>query len=310
MNTLNIKKKDNARNNSLHIIFSTLAVIACIISLFLTAYRPSAGKSQTEETALQRIKRTKTLRVAYGGFPPYTIVNLNETDSNRQVSGFVVDMINEIVLQSEGQIEKVEWVRLNWETYKADMDSKRFDFLADAVYYNVPKAFDYDFTVPFSYFGIACAIVKKDDNRFNVFEDLNRSDIKISYALGYVSGPYAMKYLDKPEFVPVEVGDNAFAQLDYVINNRADVAIQDVPTVIQYAKEHRDTVKALWIQNPPSSVAAGFLLRKEDNDLKNFLNICIQNMKADGFLYKLDKKYHALGHLEQLSLIQGEGLKE
>jgi ABC-type amino acid transport substrate-binding protein len=301
------KKKQSNWLTRISIIISLVSMVLCIF-LFV-GQQKTTNKIEMQETSMKRIQRTGVLRVAYGGFPPYTVVNLNETDPNKQVSGFVVDMINEIVRQSDGLIKKVEWVRLNWGTYKVDMDSKRFDVLADAVYYNIPKAIDYIFTEPFSYFGIACAVVKKDDNRFNVFEDLNRSDIKISYALGYVSGPYAMRYLEKPEFIPVEVGDNAFGQLDYVINNRADVAIQDVPTVVQYVNEHKNVVKALWVKNPPSSVAAGFLLRKTDIDLRDFLNVCMINMKVDGTLKKLDEQYNSFGHFEKIDMIQGQGLK-
>jgi len=106
------------------------------------------------------------------------------------------------------------------------------------------------------------------------------------------------------------VGKDAFIQLDDVLLGRADVALQDVPTVVQYVRAHPDQVKALWLDNPPSTVAAGFVTRQEDADLLAFLNACIRLMKVDGTRQSLDKKWKSLGHFEQFKFIPGEGLVE
>ena len=256
---------------------------------------------------MQRIQRTGTIRVAYGGFPPYTIIDLSDNNKDDQVKGYCIDMVNEIAKRAEPDL-KIEWYNLNWENFNADMKSDKFDFLADGVFATVPKALEFNFTEPFSYFGLCVAVVKKDDNRFGKFDDLNRSDITISYADGYISGDYAMEHLDKPNFRKVLVGEDAFLQLDDVINGRADVAVQDVPTVVQYVKNHPGQVKALWLDNPPTKVMGCFVTPQGDIELLNFLNTTIRILKTDGTLNKLDQKWKSMGYFEKEELYKGTGI--
>jgi ABC-type amino acid transport substrate-binding protein len=104
------------------------------------------------------------------------------------------------------------------------------------------------------------------------------------------------------------VGDTPFAQLDDVRFGRADVALNDTPTVVQYAQAHANTVKALWVEDPPSVVPAGFLLRKQDTDLLAFLNAAIRVLQVDGTIRELDTKWNALGYYTPLTLTPGQGL--
>lgn len=257
--------------------------------------------------ALARIKNTGVLRVGYGGFPPYTIVNPNATDSDKSVTGFVADMVKEIASRSEPPL-KIEWYRLNWETFRADMASDRFDFLADAVYQTIPKALDYGLTDPFGFFGIAAAVVRIDDSRFKEFRDLDRNDITIALAQGYVTSDFAQKELSKPKFKIVPVGADAFVQMDEVVAGRADVALNDVPTVVQYVSAHPDKVKALWTNHPPSTVPAGFITNLGETELLGFLNAGIRILQTDGTLVRLDEKWKTLGHFQDFSLVPGYGL--
>lgn len=266
---------------------------------------PSALTAQSEG-ALQRIKRTGVIRAAFGGFPPYTIVDPNPGAAT-PVTGFAVDLITEIGKRHDPPL-KVEWTNLSWARLRADMVGGRFDVLVDAVYHTIPRASDFAFTEPFSYFGIACGLVRQDDNRFRTFEDLNRSDITIALAAGYTSTDYAHAHLTAPRFKEVPVGDTPFIQLDDVRFGRADVALNDTPTVVQYATAHRGVVKALWVNDPPSLVPAGFLTKKEDVDLVAFLNTAIGVLKVDGTIRDLDKKWNGLGYYEPLDLAPGQGL--
>ncbi len=289
-----------------------LAGISICLSLFIlmrpapAVNAPTAG-TQRAEGALERIKKTQTMRVGYGGFPPYTIVDPRESDPNKRVSGFTVDMVNEIAKRYVPPL-KVEWYNLNWDTFRADMLSGKFDFLADAVYDTIPKAADFGMTEPFSYFGIAAAVVKKTDNRFRTFQELDRSDITVALAQGWTSTEYAQQHLSKPKFKMVTVGKDAYVQLDDVLFGRADVALNDIPTVVQYVRAHSDKVKALWVDAPPSSVPASFVTRREDSELLALLNVSIRIMKVDGTLEVLDKKWKSLGYFEKLVLVPGAGL--
>ncbi len=292
-------------------ILAPLLVVAIFMLPFLTSCGNHRTVSQTGavDSALDRIKRDKVLRVGYGGFPPYTIIDTKETDSNKRVKGFAADLVNEIANRSVPKL-KVEWHIISWDTLATDMRSQKFDFIADPVYVTVPKAFEFTYTEPYSYFGIALGLVRKDDNRFQKFSDIDKSDITVATAEGWVSTDYARDHLQKPHFKTIPVGGDSFGQLDDVLMGRADIALQDSPSVVQYAKAHPDKVKILWLQHPPSVVPGGFMVRREDADLKDFLDICMRLMKADGTIAKLDQKWKTYGYFEKSDLIPAAGLQQ
>lgn len=284
-----------------------VGVVSLMIAGYALMHQGSRSVSSRGETVMQRIEHAGVLRVGYGGFPPYTIIDPRESDSNKRVSGFTVDMVDQIAIRHSPPL-RVEWYNLNWETFRADMLSGKFDFLADAVYETVPKAAEFAMTNPFSYFGIAAAVVRIDDGRFRNFSDLDRSDITIALAQGYVSTDYAEQELKKPHLKLIAVGKDAFTQLDEVLLGRSDVALNDIPTVVQYVRAHSDKVKALWVQAPPSWVAASFVTRQEDLDLLNFLNTSLRILEVDGTIARLDRKWQSLGYFSTLDLKPGAGL--
>lgn len=298
-----------ARQEGRILVIVALAVAICALALAVWgAFRPNAhGTLMGPASAMARVQRTGVLRVAYGGFPPYTIVDPKEPDANKRVSGFTVDMINEIANRSSPKL-KVEWYNLNWDTFRADMLSGKFDVVADAVYATVPKAQDFAFTEPFSYFGLAAAIVRIDDNRFKTFHDLDRADVTIALAQGYVSTDFAKQELTKPTMKLVTVGKDAFTQLDEVLLGHADAALNDVPTIVQYARAHPTQVKALWVEKPPSWAVASFVTRREDSELNAMLSTDIRILKVDGTLDRLDRKWKALGFLDKQTFQPGAGL--
>lgn len=244
------------------------------------------------------------IRVGYGGFPPYTILDL--TTGQKKVTGFSVDLVNEIAKLSDRPL-KIEWVNFNWETMKTDLAADKFDFIADPVFQTITRAKDFGMSEPYSYFGIAVGVVNINDNRFTTFKDLDRSDITISLADGWTSTEYAKQNLSKPKFKMISVSGDAYNQLDEVLLGRADVALNDVPTVAQYVKAHEGKVKALFLKTPPSTVPGGFLTKKGDQELINFLNTAIHILQANGTLKKLDEKWKTYGYLPEINFSIGSG---
>lgn len=262
---------------------------------------------QVDENSLARTKHEKKLRVGYGGFPPYTILDPNQQDPSARVSGFCVDIINEIA-KRQTPPWKVEWHKANWETLRADMYSGRFDVLADGVYLTVGRASEFLFTEPFSYFGVAVAVVRKDEKRFSKFEDLDREGIIISLAEGWTSTDFARKMFRHAKLHVIPVGDDPNVNFMDVIEGRADAVLQDVPTVIQFVRAHPKKVRALWLDDPPVRVAASFVLRQGDIGMYNFLNSCIKALQIDGTIEQLDTQWLGFGEYRTFQYRPGRGL--
>ena len=299
----------------LHYLSIAAAALAVAVSFAALAYSRygsqghSSGARDSKESVLDKIKRTRTIRAGYSNFRPYTILDPKAKDPDAQVTGFCADMIKEIATR-QSPPWRVEWHKVTFESLRADMESGRFDVFADAVYMEVPRTADFGFTIPFSYFGVAVALVRRDEERFRRFEDLNREDITIALAEGWTSTQFARRHLLKPKFKLIIVGDDPFVQLHEVAAGRADVALQDIPTVLQYARAHPSQVKALWVDDPPTRVPAGFMTRQGEGDLLRFLDGTILSLQADGTIRGLDEKWHALSDFPEPVLRPGAGLKQ
>ena len=283
-----------------------ISVLALVIAAF-AALRPQvAARVQTVESSLARTNRTKRLRVGYTGFRPYTIINPNG-GAGPPVSGFCVDMVNEIVAR-QTPAWTVEWHQVTFETLKADMESGRLDVLADAIYQTMPRASEFGLTIPYSYFGVAVALVRKSESRFAKFEDLDRPEVTIALAEGWTSTEYARQRLKKPKMRSIAVGDDPFIPFQDVLSGKADVALQDVPTVLQFARAHPNEVKALWIDHPPTRVPAGFMTLQNDIQMLRFLDASIRILEADGTMQGLNEKWSALSEFPVPTLIRGAGM--
>ncbi|MBV9266061.1 MAG: amino acid ABC transporter substrate-binding protein [Acidobacteriaceae bacterium] len=296
-------------NRQLLTIALALAVVALGLALYAT-FRPAApaGRPTANESALARTLRTKILRAGYSNFHPYTIINPNVSGTGR-VSGFCVDMVNEIVSRQTPPWS-VEWHQVTFETLKADMESGRFDVFADAVYQTMQRASEFGVTIPYSYFGVAVALVRKNETRFKQFTDLDQPNITIALAEGWTSTEYARQHLKKAQLRTITVGSDPFIPFQDVMSGKADAALQDVPTVEQFARAHPNQVKALWVNHPPTRVPAGFMTRQGETDMLRFLDASIHVLEADGTIDNLNKKWSALSEFPALNLTPGAGLSE
>src|SRR5437016_1905276 len=74
-----------------------LLLVTTVLTCAVSSCSPSdKGTGDRGESSLARIKRTRVLKAAYSGFKPYTIINPNEQDPNKRVSGFCVDLMKEM----------------------------------------------------------------------------------------------------------------------------------------------------------------------------------------------------------------------
>lgn len=296
--------------SSIQYLALVLAILACILAIISILYNPKSAELVEKldiVSSLERTKSEKVFRVGYNGFPPYTIINPNITDPNKAVSGFCIEMIDEIA-KRQSPPWKVEWHKSSWESMRADMYSGKFDVLGDGIYQTPARAAEFLYTIPFSYFGVAVGLVRKGDTRFIKFDDLNKENVTISLPEGWTSTEYARQHLTKAKLNVIPVGDDLSINFMDVINGRADIALQDVPTVVQFAREHIDAVDAIWLDEPPLRVAAGFITRSGDHDMIQFLNTCIRVLQADGTLEELDKKWEGMGEYMDPNYKIGAGL--
>lgn len=294
------------------VLANLLAAVALILALYAVLHRTGDGiwgtASSSEANAMTRIRNEGVLRVGYGIWPPFSIVDEAEPDPTKKLKGFSVDLVNEIARRHSPPL-RVEWHRMNWDTMRADLSTGRFDFVCESVFQTIPRAADFGLSEPYAAFGLAAAVVRIDETRFQKFEDLDRPEITIALAEGWTTSEFARARLTKPKFLSVTVREDVSTQMSNVMAGRADVALNDVPSVVNFVRAHSDQVKALWIDPAPTMVVGGFVTRPEEKDLLAFLNSCLRVLKADGTIKQLDERWKTTGYYQEEHFVPGAGLR-
>ncbi len=231
--------------------------------------RGSPSASEAVPGLLGRIDKTGELHAGYGVYPPYT----QEDPNTGKVSGFSVAIIDEIASQLKC---KVVWHRLNWNTMSADLKRGEYDVIADPIFETIPRAREFAFTEPYAYFPSGIGVVRKDDTRFTDFDSVNHKGVIVAVGQGWAEESLAKNRLPKATIRSVPTGTDLLEVLNEVTAGRADIAIVDGATAARFVKEHPNAVKALWMDNPPATMPAGFALRLRDRDSAAFLDVCIR----------------------------------
>ena len=89
----------------------------------------------------------------------------------------------------------------------------------------------------------------------------------------------------------VQTSTDLLQLFNEVLAGRADVAITDGADAERFVKEHADKVKALWLDDPPAFMPAGFALRNGDRVGAEFLTVALRNLESTGVLDALARKY-------------------
>lgn len=288
-----MKDPINTSSNKSNNYLIWLAIILALVSFFFPRPNKTNINSNTEST-LERIDKKKIMRIGYEGYPPYTI----ENPKTGKLSGYSVDMANFIAKEAGWQIE---WIKTTADTKIIDLESDKFDLMAEPIFATIPRAARVTFTNPYAYFGDAAAVVKVNENRFNKIDDLNNKNITVAVRLGYSDQKFAEQNLPLANIKPMKVDDINQVFQD-VVSGNSDVALADVEQVKKFSKEHTEIVKCLFCDNPPSLIGAGFILRKGDFTFFNFLNVSIDYLESNSILDNLDAKYSVSSFRDHMNL--------
>ena len=165
------------------------------------------------------------------------------------------------------------------------MESGKFDLLT-----NLSKTSEreqkYDFTDDYLISG-AQIIVKKGRTDIKTLEDFKGKRIMTSVGSDYNK---IMTEYDKDKKFKLQYYDGEVTvEFDEIAQGRADATINDRLTVGYFVKKRGDIVEAVGevIEKSP----AHMIVRKGENKLREEINEGIKEMKSDGTLAKLSKKW-------------------
>lgn len=261
-----------------------IAIIAIILAI--TSNFGNNTVVYEKGSTFDKILHEDKMEVCYISWPPSIIKDPN----TGEISGFMIDIINEISKDSD---IKIEYIESTWGGFPADLKTGRCDAVIAGIYPTIKRSTSISFTEPFFFAGNG-GVIKKGDTRFKDENDLNKKNIKIAVIQGEFGQIYAKKNFPNAQLIVLEQSSDNTAPLVAVTSEQADVGLIMSDVTSEYVKIHPE-VDLLFDGKPYTTTPISWAVRKKDQQLLNFLNNGITYLKATGFLDASTKKYSPEG---------------
>jgi polar amino acid transport system substrate-binding protein len=181
-------------------MISRRTIIAALPATGLAA----AARAQSPETAIERIARTKIMRIgAVNGQPPYCTKDL----ATGEWSGFMIDIARDLAAEHGAAIAPVE---STWGNAVLDVQAGRVDIFFGLAP-TPQRALAVDFTQPL--FENAFALIARNGFAPQHWDDLNSPDVRIAVELGSVYDQKASSLFPKATIVRRRSNNDALLSL-------------------------------------------------------------------------------------------------
>lgn len=257
---------------------TTLIVILCISALTLAGCGQSSTSSKDD--SLDRVKKAGQLVIGIDNtYPPMEFKD--KTDGTNK--GFDIDMANAI---GKKLGVKVKFVPNAWDGIFLALKSKKFDLVQSSVSVTPDREKQFLFTDPYIYGGNAI-FVKADNTTVKSDKDFPGK------ILGCQAGTTAQDVLSKlsgiKEVKKYEAMTDAFLDLE---NGRTAAVVTDPMVGDYYNVTAPGKFKKLKSSLSKEPIAVCF--RKQDKALRDAYNKAMKELKADGTLSSISKKWFGL----------------
>ncbi|MEZ0537415.1 ABC transporter substrate-binding protein [Caldicellulosiruptoraceae bacterium PP1] len=257
-------------------IVATLLVMLIAISLLLTSFAQNSSKKLT---TLDKIKSTKVFKIGMDDtFPP-----MEYNDDNGNIVGFDVDMGKELAKRLGA---KAQFISIDWNGIQTGLKAKKYDAIISCFSITEERKKSFNLTDPYLYIKQVVA-VKAGDKSIKKPEDLKGKKIAVQ---ANTTGDNAVKEL---KFINYE---KDVTQYDRIIDafhelelGRRNAIVIDSVVAYYYKRTNpkKFDVAKVELQKEPVGIA----VRKEDKELYNAVQKALKDMKKDGTLAKISKKW-------------------
>jgi polar amino acid transport system substrate-binding protein len=219
------------------------------------------SQTQTAEPTIERIKRTKTLRIAaLPGEAPY----FNKDITTGQWSGMCIDMANNIAGVFDA---KVDYLESTYGNSVLDLQANKID-LAFALNPTPQRALVIDFTHPFYLHGFG--MVGKKGFTASDWSDLDKPDVKIAFDIGSVHEIAARRFAPHATLIALPNRDQCILAVQ---SGRADCVILAVNLGLTAVKKNPSLGTFQMLHHPCIQLPTCMGVRKEPTkDWRDFLD--------------------------------------
>lgn len=251
-----------------------LRKIILLIALFLVAMSTPA-----EARTLDDIISDGTLRIGVNpNFPPMSSFGMTN-----QLEGFDVDVGRRI---AEALGVKAEFVTTEAAQRVPFLISNRIDIALGAMTRTPERAKLIAYTIPLH--SESMGVITTDKIDIETWKELDRSDITLVNMRGNLSVSLLKDMLPKPKVLLV---DGNADTIRAIAQGRADALVENVDFFLKFTTNYR---KIEWrVLNDPIFVAyCGIGVGKDNDSLRNFLNILLHDLHTSGFVNATWEKWY------------------
>ena len=239
--------------------------------------------SVAEAGHLEDISERGTIRIGTtGDYRPMSYYN----EQTGEYEGIDAEL-SQIIADSLGV--KIEYVPTTWPTLTADTLAGKFDIALCGISrnYNRAKIMAMSDGYGVGMFGKTILCRKKDAKKFKTLADINKPEVRVMINPGGTNEKFANANLKKSTLIVHN--DNADIPNQIAAGN-ADIMITEIVEALSYIKMNPNLAAPL-INEPFTRHSCGILMQKGDQELLNYINFVLAELRMDGTLEKLENKY-------------------
>ena len=247
--------------------------------------RPYASNQISKTSVYDRVLESKTIRAAYINYPPACMKNTG----TGEMSGIFVDVLTKAC---ENLGFKLVWTEeVGWGKQIEGLEANRYDIVGSPVWANVVRGTKTTLSTPVYYSGIG-VFVRSNDNRFdNNLAKINDKSVKVGTIDGETSTIIAEQDFPNAEkFSSTDQTDIAQKFLD-LTSKKCDVVFAEPYYGYEYLKNNPSTIKNISIESPIRIFGNCYMFRKNEFQMKQMIDIAIQDLINSGYVEKVIKKY-------------------
>jgi polar amino acid transport system substrate-binding protein len=259
-------------------MFRTMKPFAFLLALCCLATAASLPAAAQGDAFLKKMMETKTVRVgAIEAFPYY-----KKDLATGKWEGIMPDLCD-LMFGSIGV--KVEYVTTDWGTAAAGLQSNKFD-LVGGLNATPKRALALAFSTAIAPSNVSVLTYATDTEKFRTWARLNDPSVKIAAVDGASTTVVGQKFLPKATWTLVKSNDAMVLQLE---SHRVDVILSNEPTLTLLKKTRGKGT--LILPEPVRAQPINFGLRKDDPDLKDWLDVALNYYKESGDVQGIWNKY-------------------
>ncbi|WLD94039.1 transporter substrate-binding domain-containing protein [Alkalihalobacillus sp. AL-G] len=231
------------------------------------------GTDDEQDQAAGEKRETLTIGTE-ATYPPFSFRDPKTND----ITGYDVDIAREVAKRIG---MKTEFVPTEWKGMFSSLDTKRFDMIANQVTITDERKEKYDFSIPYTVSG-GQVLVHKENTEIKGIEDLKGKVVGTTQGSNYAKAA-------KEAGAEVKYYKGIAKVLAELNVKRIEAALNDRLFIQQEVKGSNYEVKAVGDTFNKNEMA--FAFRKNEDELIEKVNNALKEMKEDGTLAKISKKY-------------------